>query len=323
MKTIVLLALINFIGVSTVWGACRRFSGAEQIWSNPSLRFVFIGEVHGSNETPAALRELLCDALVHGRHVTVALERPSVEQADLDRVVTAKDASAAVARLLRQPGWRQGGFDGRASKAMLRLLLSLREFQTPEAAVPIFAFDVPSVGTRPGVRDEAMGNALLAIHQKRPQDLILVLTGNAHAFQAPTFGYRPAAMYLPQNERLSLEVTSNGGQSWADIDGACGVARMGASATSGDRLREIVLDPHLAPFGKVDGILSLGVATTASSPAVGKVSPSPLCRKKFVAEHHDSSSRGPSSKLHPLSAQAHFFYMAVSVNSAKAFEFYP
>src|SRR5215469_10781400 len=86
MKTIVLLALINFIGVSTVWGACRRFPGAEQIWSNPSLRFVFIGEVHGSNETPAALRELLCDALVHGRHVTVALERPSVEQADLDSV---------------------------------------------------------------------------------------------------------------------------------------------------------------------------------------------------------------------------------------------
>ena len=44
--------------------------------------------------------------------------------------------------------------------------------------------------------------------------LILILVGNACAMQAPEFGYRPAAMYLPSKDMLNLEVTDRGGESW-------------------------------------------------------------------------------------------------------------
>ena len=71
--------------------SCSPVPGADQIWSKSSVHWVFIGELHGSNETPAAFGNLVCDAIAHGKHVTVALERPSSEQTALDNVLTAKD----------------------------------------------------------------------------------------------------------------------------------------------------------------------------------------------------------------------------------------
>lgn len=85
---------------------------------------MFIGELHGSNETPAAFRNLVCDALAHGKYVTVALERQTSEQAALEGILTAKDLPAAQAVLLRQPGWKNG-MDGRASGA----IPNIREIQ--------------------------------------------------------------------------------------------------------------------------------------------------------------------------------------------------
>ena len=71
------------------------------------MHWVFIGELHGSNETPAAFRDLVCDAIAQGKHVTVALERPTSEQAALDNILTAKDLSAAKEALLQLPGWKE------------------------------------------------------------------------------------------------------------------------------------------------------------------------------------------------------------------------
>src|SRR6476646_9862257 len=75
--------------------SCSPVPGADQIWSRPSVHWVFIGELHGSNETPAAFRDLVCDAIAQGKHVTVALERPTSEQAALDNILTARDLAAA------------------------------------------------------------------------------------------------------------------------------------------------------------------------------------------------------------------------------------
>lgn len=217
--------------------------------------------------------------------MTVGLERPSSEQATLEHILTANDLNATKEELLRQPGWREGGEDGRASEAMLRLLLALREFHATYPALSLYAFDVPPDRSTPGARDEAMGKALLALREKKSQDLILVLTGNVHTFEAASFGYEPMAAFLPSEERLSLEVTDQGGESWTTWNGVCGASQNGAPAKGGNRPREIVLNSTLAPYGKVDGILSLGVPTTASAPAVGEISPVPECRKKFLEQH--------------------------------------
>lgn len=265
--------------------ACSPVPGADQIWSKPGLHWVFIGELHGSNETPAAFHDLVCDAIAQGKHVTVALERPTSEQAALDNILTAKDLSAAKESLLRLPDWKEV-LDGRASEAMLRLLVSLRELHRLQPDLKVVAFDAPYKGTAPGARDEALGHALLSLRSTKPNDLVLILTGNVHAMQASKRGYDLAAMYLPPKEILSLEVTDRGGESWTEsTTGGCGPHKGGVQDKDVNRPRGIFLDPSLAPFGKVDGVLSLGVSLTPSAPAAGEPSPLQACRTKFLAEH--------------------------------------
>src|SRR5712671_610791 len=150
---------IHAAGAST---SCSPVPGADQIWSKASLHWVFIGEWHGSNETPAAFRDLVCDAIAQGKHITVALERPASEQAALDSILTAKDLATAKEVLLQLPGWKEV-LDGRASEAMLRLLVSLRELRKLQPDLKVVAFDAPYTGTAPGARDEALGQALLSL----------------------------------------------------------------------------------------------------------------------------------------------------------------
>lgn len=282
------LAIGLALNAAAAIAPCSPLPGADQIWSKASVRWVFIGELHGSNETPAAFRDLVCDAPARGKRVTVALERPTSEQAALDGILTAKDLSAAQETLLRQPGWKDG-MDGRASAAMMRLLVSLRELRGSYPDLAVAAFDAPYTGTTPGARDEAMGHSLLSLGTAKSTDLTLILVGNAHAMQAPQFGFDPAAMYLPPKEILSLEATDRGGESWSSIDGAWGPSKGGVGDKGATRPRGIFLDPNPAPFGKVDGIFSLGVELTSSAPAAGEPSPLPACRIKFLAEHHATS----------------------------------
>lgn len=266
--------------------SCSPVPGGDQIWSKTSVHWVFIGELHGSNETPAAFRELVCDAIAHGKHVTVALERPTSEQAALDNILTARDLSTAKESLLQLPRWKEG-MDGLASEAMLRLLVSLRELRKLQPGLRVVAFDAPYAGQpSAAARDEALGHALLSLRPTKPNGLVLILTGNLHAMQAPQRGYDLAAMYLPPKEILSLEVTDRGGESWAEsTEGGCGPWEGGVPDKDAKRPYGIFLDPSLAPYGKVDGILSLGTPLTPSAPAAGEPSPIPACRKKFLSEH--------------------------------------
>jgi hypothetical protein len=265
---------------------CSTLPGANQIWSATSLHWVVVGEIHGTNESPEEFDNLVCDALEHGRSITVGLERPASEQAPLEDVLFSKHRSTAIRHLLAEPGWNDGAEDGRASQAMLRLLLKMRKLHRTYPELRIFAFELPPAGDSPGSRDEAMGKALFSLGEYRAHDLVLILTGNTHAFQAPMFGYPPMASYLLTGQTLSLEVTDEGGEAWMNMNGACGIHASGAEAKGGSYPRGIILDPKLAPFGKVDGILSLGKRTTASPPAAGELRSTLPCRQKYLSQPH-------------------------------------
>lgn len=269
---------------------CKALAGADQIWSNKQVHWVFVGELHGSNETPAAFFDLVCDAVAHGRLVTVALERPVTEQQALTELLSANDLSKAEETLLHQPGWKKG-VDGRASKAMLSLLLSLRQLRELSASLNILAFDTGhNIGDPVGLRDAAMGETLLNYGKAHPHNLILVLTGNFHAMEAPMHGYDLTAMFIPPLERLSLEVTDTGGASWVESEGQCCPLSGGVEEKAHQaHPRGIYLDPQLAPYGKVDGILALGVPLTASEPAIEDPDDIPECRKRFLREHPNSN----------------------------------
>jgi len=262
---------------------CSPLSGADQIWSRPALQWVLIGEQHGNNETPAAFFNLVCDALVKRKQVTVAVEHPVDEQAALDGIVMSPDFESAQRVLLNQPSWKNG-MDGRASSAMLLLLVSLRELHPKFPALTVAAYDVSlSANIDFPARERAIGRKLLSL--AKPDHLVLALTGSLHAVEEPRFGHSMAAMYLPAKKRLSLEVTDRGGESWERSPEGCGPIKDSVQAKGGPTASGVLLNPTLAPDGKYDGVLSLGAPLTPSPPAAGIPVPIPTCRTQFLANH--------------------------------------
>jgi hypothetical protein len=263
--------------------ACPTISGADQLWSNPLVHWIWLGEMHGSNETPAAFFALVCNAVATGRPVTVALERFTTEQTSLDAVLTSPDLPAAEKLLLQQPGWRDV-LDGRSSEAMLRLLLSLRDLRQHYPSLKVVAADGPSYTGALGSRDEAIGHTVLSLKSDQPGQLIFVLTGNVHGMLAPIFGFETAAMFLPPQELISLEATDRGGEVWNMTSKGCGITQNHFADKSKTRSYGIYLDPALAPYSKANGIFALGAPLTASPPAAGIASPPPVCRTQYLAQ---------------------------------------
>src|SRR5271157_252926 len=95
--------------------ACSPLPGADSLWRKPALRFLIVGEMHGSAEAPAIFADLVCAALTTKRPIVVGLERPIEEQRDIDAFLTAEDHDAAGKALLSHGGWHT--FDGRSSRA--------------------------------------------------------------------------------------------------------------------------------------------------------------------------------------------------------------
>jgi len=168
MRFHLLTLLIIFSFSISLAAVCTSISGAEQLWSRPKLRWLIVGELHGSNETPAAFGDLVCDALEHGKLVTVALERSSSEQELLDRVLTDPDSAHAVKELLRQKDWQEVP-DGRSSQAMQRLLLTLHDLHHAYPQLSVFAFDTSTPGDSGAARDESYGQGATVFARKKTE----------------------------------------------------------------------------------------------------------------------------------------------------------
>lgn len=264
--------------------ACSPVPGAADLWSKSSLHWIWVGEMHGTAETPAAFGDLVCDALAHGKHVTVALERPTAEQPALDAIVGAGNIQDAEATLLASAGWKI--FDGRSSQAMLALLIRLRELKKQYPDLRVAAIDGPAYTGELGSRDEAIGQSVRALGGSQSDDLVLVLTGNVHAMKHPFSSYKTSAVFLPADQVFSLLVTDRGGEAWVMTKG-CGPQPNSNPDRDKARTFGVYTDSAYAKSG-FDGVFALGKQTTASSPANTAAVEAAPCRKDFLAQPSSS-----------------------------------
>lgn len=245
--------------------ACAPVPGAEALWKD-EIRYVVVGEMHGTTETPAAFADLVCAARDKGP-VTVALEFSEGMQPMLDAFMAAESNEAARAILAAYPHGPFVHHDGRGSAAMLDLLLRLRAMQreTPSLKVVAFAPDSPRVqGFSQSYYDLDMGHRLATAARKAPGSRMLVLVGNIHA-QRKTIermNLTPAVVHLPSAEVVSLYVAQQGGTSWNCRGDGCGPVPLPASYD--EAARGVIVQPY--GDGAFDGVLALG-PTTASEPA--------------------------------------------------------
>ena len=237
---------------------CAPIPGAEALWTHPGLRFVLVGEMHGTKETPAIFADLVCSARTTKRTVIAALEFR--DQHAVDASLGTEPRQARMKALLSTEEWK--GSDGRASQAMLALLERLRSLEAEGVLSRVIAF---SASGHSGAQDEqAMASALLTKSASDLDALIIVLTGNLHAAKKPLLEavpYPPMGAFLPPAQTISLLVTDLGGEAWNRQNGTCGPHRL---ASSGGAHRGITL---VSPHAGYDGVLSTGVAATSSKPA--------------------------------------------------------
>ncbi|MDB6167350.1 MAG: SdeA [Verrucomicrobia bacterium] len=155
-------------------------------------RVVWLGELHGTNESPALFLGLVRLVSLNDRPPVVALEIPHGDQAAIDEYLKTGDDAVLKTRTFFSAD--AASKDGRASRAMAKLLERLRG----EKVARVVCIDPAPV--KWDERDQGMASNIAECVERFPSLKVLVLTGNAHS--RVTRGtpwdkkYQPAAFLL-------------------------------------------------------------------------------------------------------------------------------
>lgn len=211
---------------------CAAMPGLESSISLSNTDFLLVGEVHGTTELPDAFASIVCGAIASGRSVIVGVEHTAEHQPVLTAYLDSDGGPEAREALTGAAVWET---DTRFSKAMVDLLERIRGWRSAGADVSLLAFDAPA--DQPGVsamREEAMAHRLLQARDRRPDSLVVALTGLGHAdkegFISASPPVRSMMMHLPPERSASLSFVRSGGENWrcARAEGAaedvCGPA---------------------------------------------------------------------------------------------------
>ena len=246
---------------------CSPITGADMLVNRTDLRWIVVGEIHGTKETPVIFGDLACLAST-SRPVIIAVEQVTTEQPAIDDFIGSDGGAAAISHFLRSRIWTQPMKDGRSSEAYFHLFQRLRELRAAGRIISVVAFQ-PLYNPGPGgynAGDYEYALASSLVNRVKQDARVLVLVGNVHAMRtAPTWAkpaYLPMAGYLPAQTTINLDARWVGGSYWAcTSDTSCGAQTAPSSGTR--PARSITMDVIGGPYA---GALNLGVEVTASPP---------------------------------------------------------
>jgi hypothetical protein len=249
--------------------ACAPIAGWEQVLADDAVRFMILGEMHGSNEMPAIFADAVC-LTAQARPVVVALEQSSADQAAIDAFMASDGRAEAKRTFLGARMWNGPMKDGRSSEAYFRLFDTLRQMQQAGRISAVVAFEpfrfdkLPT----PTEYEKAMADLVRAAGQSGAT--VLALVGNIHAMRTEVQwqgGYMPMAGHLPPAATVTLNLVADGGESW-NCQGGPDSCRANASPGP-PRPNERGVQLGAGDDGPFSGVLYLGSPTTASPPQAG------------------------------------------------------
>lgn len=251
---------------------CNPVEGVEQVLGAPG---VFIGDLHGTEESPAFLRDLSCHVMKSGRPLVVAMEYDARDQPVLDRFLQEADDETA-GQLLTSTEYWQKNRDGRASTAMRDALLAIRQYaRVGGGSVELLAYDL-GVDTWQE-RDPASARYISGKRMKDGTNAYwIVFGGNAHArkvrgMQAPGYeDHEPLGYLIRDWNLLHLDAEYRGGNTWGCVggpdNGTCSVIQLGEPcATDCPKQVVIRLGSRMWRGDAYDGTYDVG-KLTASPP---------------------------------------------------------
>ncbi|MCE4554900.1 hypothetical protein [Pelomonas cellulosilytica] len=240
-------------------------------------RVIIVGELHGTEQTPAFVGQLVCGLLKLGRPVVLALERDGSEQLALNQYLASDGLATDVQALLAGGAWRQSVQDGRNSQAMLALIEQVRRWHRAGQRVGVLAMQMDwspvlpesELGKEPwakadadyftAMNDRAMADKVRGTALAYPAYTVVALAGNMHT----ALGSASRAMQVASpsfSDLLTRQMAVH----------IVGVGSQGGSAwnltAEGMGAKTVMRGPLFRSDSRVDSQVDLG-RITASAPA--------------------------------------------------------
>lgn len=237
--------------------------GLAPLLERPGVRYVFLGETHGTAETPELFGDIVCAA--SARPIVIGVEWPAENQPVLDAFLAEVDPVRALERLRKAPALKRP--DGRGSRAMIDMLMRLwrlRHAGRQHVGLVAFDYEIPTPGTS-NEREAEMAAAVQSAAEANPEALLLILTGMGHADREGFTSLQPPVrsmiQNLPAESSVSIAMARVGGEAWVCRREAAGETCSTGAIPARDPLTDRGISPGRAGF---DAVASIGRPYTAS-----------------------------------------------------------
>jgi hypothetical protein len=215
-------------------------------------RLILLAELHGTREIPQLVGQLVAAYAEQGP-VLLGLEVHHSEQAALRRYLASDGGPKAHSALQATPFWNVKGVqhDGRRNYDALELIEQVRRLRVGGRDVDILPYDnPPNQIVDSQKRDKAMAVRLRNAFAAMPRGRLLALSGNVHAMlerpgNAPAEMQTPMGAYLRDLDPYSVDITANGGESWACTQ-QCGPISLPTSTQSSGRVSDGIHNLQIA-----------------------------------------------------------------------------
>lgn len=243
---------------------CEALDGWNELLAEEDARYIVVGEMHGTAETPALFADIVCQT-GQQEPVVVALEQPETAQAEIDRFLASDGGEQARELFLRSGIWTDDFKDGRSSEAMFSMFEKLRQYLHAGLVSRVVAFQVTgSEYSSPQIYEQALADKII---EMAGEARVLVYIGNVHALRQEVpyrGGYMPMAGLLPGDETITFDTIGNGGETWAcSAPEVCGEISLGSNPDPQVRHVMLAQEPETARYS---GAIFLGTTTTPSPP---------------------------------------------------------
>lgn len=231
---------------------CNAYTGWEAVVAKAQTHIIVFGEMHGTTQSPEAVRGLVCEMLKSGITVLLGLEAEHWQGEALNAALSNPiDSSVLLAAAPKM--W--GVHYGRSSEATLSLLEDIARWRSNDLPISMFAFDAEPDEWVSAENGAVARDAAMAIHIDRATEnfdgAIILLTGEFHARkQLIHFGdqtYVPMATKITVRSVFALEMKYGPGEAWVQgsVDGGevtIGPMKLGGNEGTEAPVRTFIMD---------------------------------------------------------------------------------
>lgn len=228
LELILAAAISVYSGIDGADGACIANASSDFSYFDMNAgELLMVGEMHGTNEVPAAVGGMICAMLSKNEkeNIVLFIEAPDSDQGKLGLLGENYFLDkGSVFSLLEGTSWVDSHQDGRDSRAMLELVNGVYFLKKAGKNVDVFAIDRPNEGGDD--RSLYMAESIFVKMNELGGDYKYIsITGNYHNMRRADGLSVFDRLNKMGVSAVSLRVSASGGSAWQCRE-SCGVKQL-------------------------------------------------------------------------------------------------